>query len=67
MEKYYVISCYVLWRELCYFAAVSRNTFQFRFLKQGLHNTPDVLRQEVQKAIDGVGEVGSLKSEGTKQ
>ncbi len=54
MSKFYVISCHVLWRELCYFASTSQNTFNFHFLKQGLHNTPDILRTQVQDAIDAV-------------
>jgi hypothetical protein len=52
MQKFHIISCHVLWRELCYFAALSENNFTFHFLKQGLHNTPDVLRSELQQAID---------------
>lgn len=51
MGKFYIISCHVLWRELCHFASVSRNIFNFHFMKQGLHN---ILRKELQKAIDGV-------------
>lgn len=54
MNKFYLISCHVLWRELCYFAAISKNTFNFHFLKQGLHNTPDILRRQVQDAINAV-------------
>ncbi len=54
MAHYYVISCHVIWRELCYFASVSKNVFNFTFLKQGLHDTPDPLRKELQQAIDGV-------------
>ena len=53
-EKFHLISCHVLWRELCYFASRSRNIFDFHFLQQGLHNTPDILRKELQQAIDGV-------------
>jgi hypothetical protein len=52
--KYFVISCHVLWRELCYYASLSRHVFQFHFLKQGLHSTPDILRRELQEAIDTV-------------
>lgn len=52
MTRYKIIACHVLWRELCYYASLSRNMFDFRFLKQGLHNTPDVLRRELQGAID---------------
>jgi hypothetical protein len=54
MHKSYIISCRVLWREICHFASVSSNVFDFCFLKQGLHNTPDILREQVQRAIDEV-------------
>jgi hypothetical protein len=56
MPKYKIISCHVLWRELCHFAAQSENVFDFHFIRQGLHDTPDQLRVELQRAIDGVGE-----------
>lgn len=52
MPRYKIIACHVLWRELCHFASLSANNFEFHFLKQGLHNTPDLLRQELQAAID---------------
>lgn len=52
MARHRIIACHVLWRELCYYASLSGNIFDFRFLKQGLHNTPDVLRSELQGAID---------------
>lgn len=52
-RRFYVVSCHVLWRELCYFAALSTVTHEFHFLPQGLHNTPDLLRSELQKAVDG--------------
>ena len=53
-EKYHIISCHVLWRELCYYAALSPHLYQFTFLKQGLHCTPELLRTELQAAIDKV-------------
>ncbi|MFC1736594.1 DUF1638 domain-containing protein [Candidatus Hydrogenedentota bacterium] len=52
MTKYKIIACHVLWRELCHFASLSNNVFDFQYLPQGLHSTPDVLRNELQKAID---------------
>ena len=52
MARYRVVACHVLWREMCYYAALSNNVFDFCFLEQGLHTTPDILRQELQKAID---------------
>ena len=48
----HVITCHVLWREICHVAALSRHVFDFCFLEQGLHNTPDVLRSSLQAAID---------------
>ena len=54
MSKYYVVSCHVLWRELCYYAALSENIYNFNFLKQGLHNTPELLKRDLQAAIDAV-------------
>lgn len=54
MARYSVISCHVLWRELCYYASISKNVFDFNYLRQGLHNTPDLLRSELQAAIDKV-------------
>jgi len=54
MKRYKIIACHVLWRELCYFASLSRHVFDIQFLPQGLHNTPDTLRQELQDAIDRV-------------
>jgi len=54
VNKFYIISCHVLWREICYFASISKNVFNFHFLKQGLHDTPEVLRKQLQQAIDSV-------------
>ncbi|HPO13782.1 MAG TPA: DUF1638 domain-containing protein [Candidatus Hydrogenedentes bacterium] len=51
-KRYCVIACHVLWREIAHFAAESENVFFFRFLKQGLHDTPDILRADLQKVID---------------
>ena len=57
-KKYCIISCHVIWREICHFASLSENIFNFRFLKQGLHCTPDLLRKELQEAIDAVDDEG---------
>lgn len=53
-EKYCVIACQVIWREICYYASKSKNSFNFEFIKQGLHNTPDKLRKELQESINKV-------------
>ena len=54
-KKCKIISCNVFWRELCYFAAISKNEFEFQFLPWGLHCDPDQLRKDVQAAIDQTG------------
>ncbi|MBL8026494.1 MAG: DUF1638 domain-containing protein [Fibrobacteres bacterium] len=52
MAKYHIIACNVLWREICHFSSLSKNRFTFNFLPQGLHDTPETLRSELQKAIN---------------
>ena len=47
-----ILSCEVLARELYYCAATSPHTIDIHMLKRGLHNTPDVLRNEIQQQID---------------
>ncbi len=55
-QNFFIVACHVLWRELTYFASLSPHTFNFTFLRQGLHDTPDKLRTELQGAIDRVEE-----------
>ncbi len=50
--KLLLIACRVLWRELSYFSALSPHEIEYAFLPQGLHITPEQLREEVQAAID---------------
>ena len=54
MNRYKIIACHVLWRELGYYAALSPNIFDIEYLPQGLHCTPEKLRIELQKAIDRI-------------
>ncbi|MHB9027603.1 MAG: DUF1638 domain-containing protein [Candidatus Latescibacterota bacterium] len=56
MKKYFIIACHALWREFCHFTSLSPNIYNFHFLKQGLHNTPELLRKSLQEAIDSVPE-----------
>ncbi|NCO36391.1 MAG: DUF1638 domain-containing protein [Armatimonadetes bacterium] len=51
-QHFKVVSCNVMWRELCYYAALSPNAFSLQFLPWGLHCEPDNLRREVQQAVD---------------
>jgi hypothetical protein len=48
------IVCKVLQKEAYYCAARSPNTVDVVVMKQGLHNEPQTLRREVQKALDTI-------------
>lgn len=50
--KLKLISCDVLFREVCLCVAHSKNTYDIEFLPKGLHDNPDVMRSEIQKRID---------------
>ena len=52
MVRYHLIACHVLWRELCHFTSLSPHFYTFNFLKQGLHNTPELLKEKLQQAVD---------------
>lgn len=51
-RTYHIIACQVLWHELNHFSSKSGNRFTFQYLEQGLHNTPEILREKLQDAID---------------
>ena len=53
-KHYHIIGCQVFWREFSYFASKSPNMYSYSFLKQCLHNSPDILRDSVQKKIDEI-------------
>ena len=50
-----IIGCAVLNREISHLVAESRHAVRVWWLRQGLHGTPDVLRTELQRAVDEVG------------
>jgi hypothetical protein len=54
MKKYKVIACKVMMREMYLLAAQSKNEIDIIWMEQELHNTPDVLRERVQRAIERV-------------
>jgi len=53
--KLKLISCEILYREMCYLVAQSRNQVDVEFLPKGLHDlgAPKML-QELQRTVDGV-------------
>ena len=52
MARYHLIACHVLWRELCYYTSLSPHFYTFNFIKQGLHNTPELLKERLQEAVE---------------
>lgn len=49
-----IIGCMVMNREISHLAAESANVVRVWWLRQGLHDTPDLLRQELQRRIDEI-------------
>ena len=49
-----LIACKAMMREVCYLAATSPHFIDITFLRQGLHDTPKVLKQQLQVEIDNV-------------
>jgi len=49
-----VIACEIALREICHLAAGSRSVVDLEFLPQGLHDTPSLGRDEIQRRIDAV-------------
>ena len=53
-EKYKVIACKVLSKELYTIASKSKNQIDILWLQQALHDTPDKLRRLINEAIEKV-------------
>jgi hypothetical protein len=59
-----MLSCEVLTRELYYCAATSPHIIDVHLLRRGLHDTPDSLREEIQRYVDEVSSGISTTSVG---
>lgn len=49
-----LIGCMVMNREICRLMADSRHVVRAWWLRQGLHDTPDILRTELQRVVDEI-------------
>ena len=49
-----LIGCMVMNREISHLAAESPHVVRTWWLRQGLHDTPDLLRTELQRTLDGI-------------
>lgn len=58
-----IIGCMVMNREISRLVSESRNTVRVWWLRQGLHDTPDILRNELQRALDEIERENSLLPE----
>lgn len=58
-----LIGCMVMNREISHLVARSRNTVRVWWLRQGLHDTPDILRSELQRTVDEVERENGLLPE----
>ena len=53
-KRFKLISCNVLFREVSLIAAQSENFIDATFLRQGLHDTPEILQKTLQAEIDRI-------------
>nr|WP_325197058.1 DUF1638 domain-containing protein [uncultured Oscillibacter sp.] len=61
-----MIGCMVMNREISRLVADSHHTVRVWWLRQGLHDTPDILRTELQRTIDEIERENSLLPEGLR-
>lgn len=52
MKRLKIIACKVLYREISYLTAKSENFVDVTYMRQGLHDTPSLLKEALQKEID---------------
>lgn len=57
-KRFYLIACRALWREVCFVAANCEQALDIQFLKRGLHDQPDLLRQVLTEEIAKADEDG---------
>ncbi len=62
MLRLKVLACKVLYREISLLSATCDNFIDVTYLRQGLHDTPDLLRQALQDEIDRIDEGSDLYS-----
>lgn len=55
--RYAIIACRVFGRELSALVATCESTCAVYWLEQGLHNTPELLREQLQTQIDRIDEI----------
>ena len=54
MKRFKLLACKVLYREISLLSARCESFVDVTYLRQGLHNTPDILRETLQREIDRI-------------
>ena len=60
--RYKVIACKALFREFSLLASQTQTILDITYMRQGLHDTPDLLRRALQEEIDKVDENADMHS-----
>jgi hypothetical protein len=60
--RYKVIACKALFREFSLLASQTRTILDITYMRQGLHDTPDLLRRALQEEIDKVDDNADMHS-----
>ena len=61
-----IIGCMVMNREISHLVSESRHVVRVWWLRQGLHDTPDVLCTELQHSVDEIGRENEPLPEGRR-
>jgi hypothetical protein len=64
--RYKVLACKALFRELSLLASQTQTILDITYMRQSLHDTPDLLRRALQAEIDSIDDDTDLHSNGQK-
>lgn len=62
--RYKVLACKALFRELSLLASQTQTMLDVTFMRQGLHDTPDLLRRALQEEIDKIDSDADIHTNG---
>lgn len=65
--RYKIIACKALFRELSLLASRTQTTLDITYMRQGLHDTPDLLRRALQDEINKIDADADLHTNEQKQ
>ena len=62
MKRYKLLACKALYREFSFLSSASENFIDATFMQQGLHDTPKLLKEALQREIDMIDEGKDIHS-----